>query len=110
MARLKLPDELVFITNRLAAQKFTTASMAGKVCVVSGSTSGVGLEAVKRLARGGAQIVMRCRNPRKAENVRKEILAYSKTLVDIIRADFSDLKKSVWRRLFSCKATRRLTC
>ena len=50
MAKSKLPDELIFIENRRASQKTTTASMAGKVCVVSGSTSGVGLAAVRRLA------------------------------------------------------------
>ena len=62
MAKSKLPDELMFIENRRASQKTTTASMAGKVCVVSGSTSGVGLAAVRRLARGSAHIVMVCRN------------------------------------------------
>ena len=92
MAKRKLPDELMFLENRRAIQKTTTASMSGKVCVVSGSTSGVGLEAVKRLARGNAHIVMVCRNPEKAETVRKEILAQWYVPVDIIIADFSDLE------------------
>ncbi len=65
--------------------------MSGKVCVVSGSTSGVGLEAVRRLARGGAHIVMVCRNAAKAENVRKEVMADYNAPVDIVIADFSDL-------------------
>jgi NAD(P)-dependent dehydrogenase (short-subunit alcohol dehydrogenase family) len=91
MAKFKLPDELVFIENRRAIQKTTTASMAGKVCVVSGSTSGVGLEAVRRLARGGAHIVMLCRNRDKAEAVQKEISALYQVPVDIVIADFSDL-------------------
>ena len=50
MTKRRLPDELMFIENSRAIQGTTTASMAGKVCVVSGSTSGVGLAAVKRLA------------------------------------------------------------
>jgi NAD(P)-dependent dehydrogenase (short-subunit alcohol dehydrogenase family) len=91
MAKFKLPDELKFIENRRAVQKTTSASLEGKVCVVSGSTSGVGLEAVKRLARGGAQIVMVCRNPAKAEAIRKEIVAQHKVGVDVIQADFSVL-------------------
>ena len=91
MAKRKLPDELMFIKNRQAIQKSTSASMAGKICVVSGSTSGVGLEAVKRLARGNAQIVMVCRNPEKAENIRKELVRQYHTPVDIVIADFSDL-------------------
>jgi retinol dehydrogenase 13 len=91
MAAFKLPDELIFIENRRASQKTTTASMAGRVCVVSGATSGVGLAAVRRLARGDAQIVMVCRNPGKAEDVQKELLARYHAPVDIIIADFSDL-------------------
>ena len=66
--------------------------MAGKVCVVSGSTSGVGLAAVRRLARGSAHIVMVCRNPAKAENVRKELVADYNVPVDVVIADFSDLR------------------
>ena len=91
MPKRKLPDELIFIENRHAIQKTTPASMAGKVCVVSGSTSGVGLEAVKRLARGGAQIVMVCRNPGKAQAIRAEILSQHRVGVDIITSDFSVL-------------------
>jgi retinol dehydrogenase 13 len=91
MPKRQLPDELKFLENRKAVQKTTDASMAGKVCVVSGSTSGVGLEAVKRLARGGAQLVMLCRNPEKARGIREEILAHWKVPVDILIADFSDL-------------------
>ncbi len=81
----------MFIENRRAIQKTTTASMTGRVCVVSGSTSGVGLAAVRRLARGNAHIVMVCRNPGKADIVRKEIVAQYGVPVDIVSADFSDL-------------------
>ncbi len=91
MVAFKLPDELMFLENRRAAQKTTTASLAGRVCVVSGATSGVGLEAVRRLARAGAHIVMVCRNPGKAEGVRKELLGRAAGPLDIVIADFSDL-------------------
>jgi NAD(P)-dependent dehydrogenase (short-subunit alcohol dehydrogenase family) len=91
MAGFRLPDELKFIENRRAIQKTTTASMSGKVCVVSGSTSGVGLSAIKRLARGNAHVVMVCRNAAKAENVRKEIVTQYNVPVDIVIADFCDL-------------------
>jgi retinol dehydrogenase 13 len=91
MATFKIPDELIFIQNRRASQKTTTASLDGQVCVVSGATSGVGREAVRRLARSNAHIVMVCRNPDKAEDVRKELLAHSHAPVDIVIADFSDL-------------------
>ncbi|MFZ1597339.1 MAG: SDR family NAD(P)-dependent oxidoreductase [Anaerolineae bacterium] len=91
MPAFKLPDELAFITNRRASQGTTTASLAGKLCVVSGSTSGVGLAAVRRLARAGAHIVMLCRNPDKAKAVQRELLARSNAPVAIVLADFSDL-------------------
>ncbi len=93
MAKRKLPDELMFIANRQATQKTTTAPMSGKVCVVSGSTSGVGLEATKRLARGNAHIVMLCRNPEKAESVRRQITTQYPVRVDIVTADFTDLEQ-----------------
>jgi NAD(P)-dependent dehydrogenase (short-subunit alcohol dehydrogenase family) len=92
VVKRKLPDELIFLENRRAIQKNTSASMSGKVCVVSGSTSGVGLEAVKRLARGDAHIVMVCRNPDKAQIIRNELVAQYNVTIEIVRSDFSDLE------------------
>jgi retinol dehydrogenase-13 len=91
MAKRRVPDELAFLVNRRAVQKTTDTAMTGKVCVVSGSTSGVGLSAVRRLARGGAHIVMVCRSREKAEAVRHEIAGQHGVPVDIVIADFSDL-------------------
>jgi len=79
------------MANRKATQHATTASMAGKVCVVTGASSGVGLEAVRRLAAGGAHIVMVCRDRAKSEKVRDEIVAATPARIDIVIADFSDL-------------------
>ena len=91
MAAFKLPHELAFIENRRASQKTTSVSLAGKLCVVSGATSGVGLAAVRRPARAGAQIVMLCRNPGKAEAVQRALLAHTNAPVEVVLADFSDL-------------------
>ena len=91
MMKRKLPDELMFLENRRAIQKTTTASLEGKVCIVSGSTSGVGFEAVKRLARSKARIVMVCRNREKAEAIHQMLKAEYNVAVDIVLADFSDL-------------------
>jgi hypothetical protein len=46
MPKWELPDELKFLDNRKAVQKTTDASMAGKVCVVSGSTSSLPISAI----------------------------------------------------------------
>jgi len=91
VAKRRVPDELMFLVNRRAEQKTTDASMAGKVCVVSGSTSGVGLAAVRRLARSGAHVIMVCRNREKADRVRREIAEQHRVPIDIVVADFSDL-------------------
>jgi len=89
--KLKMPDELIFIKNGKAVQKKSTTTMEGKVCVITGATSGVGLEAIKRLARGGAHVVMVCRNLEKAERISREIKAEWNVPVDIVIADFSCL-------------------
>jgi NAD(P)-dependent dehydrogenase (short-subunit alcohol dehydrogenase family) len=88
---LKLPDELIFIKNGKAVQHRSEASMEGKVCIITGATSGVGLEALKRLAKGGAHLVMVCRNPEKAEQTCKEIKDQWKVPIDVVIADFSCL-------------------
>jgi len=87
----ELPEQLQFMANRRAVQHATAASVAGKVCVVTGSTSGVGLQAVRRLAAGGAHVVMVCRDHAKAEKEREEIISSTKARIDIVIADFSDL-------------------
>ena len=86
-----LPEQLQFMANRRAPQKTCADSMQGKVCVVTGSTSGVGLQAALRLAAGGAHIVMVCRDRAKAKKVREGILALHGVRVDIVVADFGDL-------------------
>ncbi|UCG42800.1 MAG: SDR family oxidoreductase [candidate division WOR-3 bacterium] len=91
MAKRRMPDELMFLVNRNALQKTTDVSMKGKTCVVSGSTSGVGLAGVRRLARAGADIVLVCRNRDKAESVRKELVAQHDARVGMVLADFTDL-------------------
>ena len=92
MKKFQLPDELIFIQNRNAPQKKSLQPMTGKVCVITGSTSGVGLQAQMRLAQGGAHIVMVCRNPQKAEFVRAETMEKYQVPVDVVLADFSRLE------------------
>jgi len=87
----KLPDQLMFLQNRKAIQKTTNEPMTGKLSVISGSTSGVGYVALKRLAKAGSNIVMVCRNENKALEVKKEIESTYPVFVDYVIADFSDL-------------------
>ena len=86
------PEELVFVPNSKIPHKTSDKSMKGKTCVITGTTSGIGLETLKQLAKGGANIVMVCRNEEKALRVKKETLAKHDVSIDIVIADFSSLE------------------
>jgi len=88
---IKLPDELAYITNSLKPQKTTDARLDGKLCVISGTTSGVGYQAARQLAKAGAQLVMICRNREKALKVQSELARDFNAQADIIIADFQSL-------------------
>lgn len=88
---MKWPDELIFIPNSRKPQKTTNARMDGRVCVLTGATSGVGYHAAKRLAEGGAQLVLVCRNTAKAAQVKDELEGKFQTRIRLLKADFSKL-------------------
>lgn len=88
---MQVPDRLQFVPNMWAAQRETDAPLQGKLCVISGATSGVGLASLQRIAAGGADIVLVARNPQKAEAVRAAIAADSEVDIDIVPADFTNL-------------------
>lgn len=69
-----------------------TNRMQGRVCLVTGSSSGIGKVTARELARMGAIVVMICRNRVKGEAVRAEIKAESPNAqVDLLVADLSEL-------------------
>jgi retinol dehydrogenase 13 len=88
---MRLPEELQFIENARLPQKTTQARMDGKLCILTGATSGVGYQAAKRLAQGGARLVLVCRNPHKAAQVQAELQHAYGNQVDVLQADFSRL-------------------
>ena len=55
------------------AQKTTPVRMDGRVSVITGATSGVGYHAAKWLAKGGARLVLVCRNVEKAARVKGDL-------------------------------------
>ncbi|GHO47010.1 SDR family oxidoreductase [Ktedonospora formicarum] len=69
-------------------------NMQGKVCLVTGSTSGIGKATARGLARMGATVVMICRNRAKGEATQAEIKAESANAqVDLIVADLSEFSQ-----------------
>lgn len=93
MKKFELPDELNFITVGRLPQKYSTESMDGKLCVITGTTSGVGYQAAQRLAKAGARIVMIVRNREKAERLCDEIRELSAYPPDYHLADFTRLNQ-----------------
>lgn len=90
---MKLPEELQFIVNDRMEQKTTDASMDGRWCVLTGATSGVGHQAARRLAQGGASLILVCRNPEKALHVKKELEHDYGIAAKTVLADFSSFKE-----------------
>ena len=67
-------------------------NLAGKLAVVTGASSGIGLEIAKGLAAQGAEVVLACRNVAKAEAAKREILAAApKAALSIMKVDLASL-------------------
>jgi NAD(P)-dependent dehydrogenase (short-subunit alcohol dehydrogenase family) len=88
---MKLPEELQFIANARMPQKTTDARMDGRICVLTGATSGVGYHAARHLAQGGAHIILVCRNTERASFVQNELKRDYNAQVEVVQADFSRL-------------------
>jgi retinol dehydrogenase 13 len=88
---MKLPEELQFIANARLPQKTTSTRMDGKICILTGATSGVGYQAAKRLAQGGAHLVLVCRSREKAVKVQDELVGDYGVEIELLKADLSCL-------------------
>lgn len=86
---IRTPDELDLLQNSRAHQKVSEASLKDKVCVITGTTSGIGYVTSLRLAKAGAHVVMVVRNKAKGEKVKQEIESEYHTKCDLLIADFS---------------------
>lgn len=66
--------------------------MTGRVALVTGANGGLGFAAAEVLAGRGAQVVMGCRSPAKAEEARQQILSkHPKADVRVMALDVSEL-------------------
>lgn len=64
-------------------------TIAGKRVLVTGATSGIGLETARALARSGADVVLVGRSPEKAEAAKRSIEADGGRPVELLLADLS---------------------
>ncbi len=66
--------------------------LTGKVAVITGANSGLGLETTRGLARTGATIVMACRSQDKAQRAREDVLAsVPEAKLELLPLDLADL-------------------
>jgi NAD(P)-dependent dehydrogenase (short-subunit alcohol dehydrogenase family) len=71
---------------------YNVPSQAGRRFIITGSNSGTGREATRRLAAAGAHILMAVRTPTKGEDARREILAESPNAdLEVRKLDLADL-------------------
>ncbi|MFZ3474109.1 SDR family oxidoreductase [Streptomyces sp. 4.24] len=71
---------------------YAVPDQSGKFAVVTGSNSGTGKEAARRLAEAGARVVLAVRTPAKGDGARAEILArHPGARVEVRRVDLADL-------------------
>ena len=68
---------------------FGTDAMRGKVCLVTGATSGIGRATATALAAQGAEVIIAGRNQRKAEDTARWIRA---------RTWYTDNARNDWER------------
>ncbi len=80
------------------ARKWTSADIPeqrGRIVVVTGANSGLGLIDSRELARAGARVVMACRNTQKGEDAARRIRGEVPSAdVDVVALDLADLSSA----------------
>ena len=66
-------------------------SLEGRVALVTGANSGLGLESVRALAASGATVILACRSSHRAEVTKTKLLEEGCTRLDPLDLDLADL-------------------
>ena len=67
-------------------------SQQGRLALITGANSGLGLESARALAAAGATVLVACRSLAKAEAARQELLATTAGPLDVLELDLADLE------------------
>ena len=69
----------------------TPADLHGRIALVTGASSGLGLETARELARRGARVLLACRDRQRAETAREQLAATARGPLEILSLDLADL-------------------
>ena len=72
-------------------QKTLSKDISGKIYIVTGANSGVGLETTRQLIKQGGHVIMACRRPDAAEDVAKSFTGLKGTY-EVMKLDLADLQ------------------
>ena len=66
-------------------------SLEGRIALVTGANSGLGLESVRALAQRGATVILACRSAQRADATKTQLLEEGCTRLDCLDLDLADL-------------------
>ena len=66
-------------------------SLEGRIALVTGANSGLGLESVRALAKRGATVILACRSAQRADATKTQLLEDGCTRLDCLDLDLADL-------------------
>ena len=64
---------------------------SGRIALITGANSGLGLESARALASRGATVVLACRSRRRGEEARAELLPAATAGLEVLELDLADL-------------------